>query len=54
MGEFSEMVLEGILCEWCGVFIEGTPPGYPQRCDVCKKYKSDTENRGLHDVESKT
>lgn len=35
MGEISEMMLEGILCEGCGEFMGGAP-GYPQRCAGCE------------------
>lgn len=41
MGEFSEMVLEGILCQHCGVLLSGPeqaneePPGYPCSCEAC-------------------
>jgi predicted Zn-ribbon and HTH transcriptional regulator len=35
MGELTEMILEGILCEKCGQYI-GQPIGYPQKCKDCK------------------
>ena len=35
MGEISEMILDGILCEGCGVYI-GHECGYPRRCPGCK------------------
>jgi hypothetical protein len=36
MGEITEMILEGILCEGCGVYIEdGEAHGYPRRCENC-------------------
>ena len=46
MGELSEMVLEGILCELCGVYI-GEPVGFPRKCDHCsgKKIKRKTKNK---------
>jgi hypothetical protein len=34
MGEIAEMVLEGMLCERCGVFI-GTGDGYARKCAAC-------------------
>jgi len=47
MGEISDMMLEGVLCEICGCLMEdliqeGTdelkdPPGYPRTCNNCKK-----------------
>ena len=35
MSDIAEMMLEGILCELCGVFISETPQGYPAHCDDC-------------------
>ena len=36
MGEIAEMMLEGVLCEGCGAYIEeGEPGGFPRRCEVC-------------------
>ncbi len=32
MGEIAEMMLEGTLCEACGVYIEGESPGHPRYC----------------------
>ena len=34
MGEVAELVLEGIICEVCGIFV-GEPAGYPRTCDCC-------------------
>ncbi len=47
MGEIAEMMLDGTLCEGCGVFMEDLapenegdqildPPGSPRRCDDCE------------------
>ncbi len=36
MGELSEMILDGILCQECGVFIEnGEALGVPRSCEDC-------------------
>lgn len=35
MGEITEMVLEGILCEICGCYIDDEPVGYPRHCEDC-------------------
>jgi hypothetical protein len=35
MGEYAEMMLEGIVCEGCGEFMGGGAPGYPRRCRGC-------------------
>lgn len=34
MGDITEMVLEGILCEGCGVYLGGAV-GYPRKCHSC-------------------
>lgn len=36
MGEVSEMMQDGTLCERCGAYA-GDPVGYPQLCDYCKR-----------------
>ena len=55
MGDISEMIMKGVLCERCGCLIEdliqkGTDkllpgPGYPRLCDDCQKGDAD-ENKG--------
>jgi hypothetical protein len=39
MGEYADMVLDGLLCEWCGVCIESSlaGEGFPQLCPECAK-----------------
>jgi len=32
MGEIAEMMLDGTLCEGCGVFLNAEAPGYPCYC----------------------
>ena len=32
MGDIAEMMLEGTLCEGCGVTLDGDAPGYPRYC----------------------
>ncbi len=39
MGEVAEMVLEGMLCEVCGSYIDGEESGYPRTCDDCENEK---------------
>jgi hypothetical protein len=36
MGEIADAVIEGMLCELCGVYI-GIGPGYPRKCEDCEK-----------------
>jgi hypothetical protein len=37
MGEIADMIVEGILCEQCGMLIDGKASGYPRTCDFCKE-----------------
>lgn len=37
MGEIAEMMINGYLCEGCGVFLDGEEPGFPRRCEDCKE-----------------
>lgn len=36
MGEIAEMMLDGTLCEGCGVHLPGDGFGVPRRCRDCK------------------
>jgi hypothetical protein len=36
MGEITEMILEGFLCEHCGAFIDEDAGGFPRKCEDCK------------------
>jgi hypothetical protein len=40
MGDFADMVIEGIMCEMCGVFIDAEGCGHPQKCDYCEQNES--------------
>jgi Zn finger protein HypA/HybF involved in hydrogenase expression len=42
MGEIAEMMLDGTLCEGCGVHLGGSANGFPRRCRDCK-----TESRAM-------
>lgn len=39
MGEISEMILEGILCDECGGLVGDEPEsvGYPRKCEGCEE-----------------
>lgn len=38
MGEIAEMMLDGTLCEGCGVYLEGDGEGIPRYCsDECAR-----------------
>lgn len=33
----ADMVLEGLLCEECGCYVDDMEaPGYPRKCEDCK------------------
>lgn len=36
MGDAAEMVLEGIVCEECGIYIDEEEFGHPQKCEDCE------------------
>lgn len=35
MGEIADMMISGLLCQTCGVLIDGEEPGYPRFCTGC-------------------
>lgn len=38
MGEIAEMMLDGTLCEGCGVYLEGGAQGFPGYCsEACAR-----------------
>ena len=41
MGEIAEMMLDGTLCEECGVYIAGEGYGVPRRCRDCRPSKKE-------------
>lgn len=41
MGEIASMMLDGELCEACGVYLDGYAPGFPRYCsEVCAKSRN--------------
>jgi len=36
MGDVTDAILEGVLCEQCGVYIDSPAGGFPRKCDDCK------------------
>jgi len=47
MGEIAEMILDGMLCELCGVYMHGDPPGHPRQCKKCKTNTMSKPNRNV-------
>lgn len=37
MGEIADMMLDGTLCEGCGVALGGRADGFPRRCGSCRR-----------------
>lgn len=37
MGEIADMMLDGTLCEGCGVALDGEAGGFPRRCADCRR-----------------
>jgi hypothetical protein len=35
MGDIADMILEGILCEECGSYIDDEEPGHLRKCEDC-------------------
>lgn len=44
MGDIADMIIEGVLCERCGVFIDEFPPGHPRLCVDCKLEDDEEED----------
>lgn len=36
MGESADMILNGVLCQSCGGFIDGEETGYSRNCEDCE------------------
>jgi hypothetical protein len=53
MGEIAEMMLDGDLCEGCGVYMGSPGQGFVRRCRDCQPSKADrkTENMARHEAE---
>ena len=57
MGDIADAVIEGMMCELCGVYL-GIGPGYPRQCEDCQneetqngknkssKYRKDKKRKG--------
>ena len=37
MGDIADQMVEGFLCQACGVMIDGEEPGYPRECTGCEE-----------------
>jgi len=42
MGEISEMIFSGLLCQVCGAYMDDLEePGYPRTCPDCEDSKEE-------------
>lgn len=48
MGEIAEMVINGLLCQKCGGWMEDMEePGYPRTCQYCKQERKQIKRSPL-------
>ena len=40
MGEVADMIIDGTLCEDCGVVLDGEAPGFPRCCQQCEQERT--------------
>lgn len=46
MGDIADMILEGLLCQECGTFMEGAE-GFPRSCLICRNEQKRAERPPL-------
>lgn len=46
MGDAADSMINGLMCELCGVLIDGDEPGYPRRCGGCGGSKKRKKSGG--------
>lgn len=52
MGEIADMMLDGMLCEGCGVYMHGEPPGHTRKCADCiRSYREESVHLKLQQKE---
>jgi hypothetical protein len=42
MGDIADMMLDGTLCQGCGVYLDGERFGVPSYCDACSGDQDET------------
>lgn len=49
MGQITELVLDGVLCQVCGVAMDEEVPGFPRSCPDCVEvnHGQSKDNRAL-------
>jgi hypothetical protein len=49
MGEIADMMIDGTMCQMCGMFIEDGPLGYPGYCsEECKREHLGDDDEPVH------
>ena len=49
MGALTDMILEGVLCEFCGVYI-GDEVSYPRKCKECQRAEKEAFSAELGEI----
>jgi len=44
MGEIADSILNGLLCELCGAYVDGEEPGYPRKCEMCREEEEESDD----------
>lgn len=45
MGEIADSMIEGEMCQYCGVYLDGDRPGYPRSCSSCRPNSASRERK---------
>ena len=54
MGDMSDMMLDGTLCQGCGVFLNEDAPGFPCSCRDCMAEKKKAKSAAYQPPKPKT
>lgn len=55
MGDIADMMLDGTLCECCGVFIDNNDADVPRKCAHCaRETKPQTQRKANHGTHNRT
>jgi hypothetical protein len=52
MGDVADAMLDGDLCQCCGVYMEGGA-GYPQTCNACQRNNAEAAQRVVRPMVAK-
>lgn len=54
MGDIADMMLDGTLCEGCGVYMDSNGHGTPRRCSTCRPSKAEQKAANIARMEVET